>query len=81
MPESCHRAGAKSGMPHNATKQQREYMRILYRLHNGNESLTCSAYARAELEGRVFRKRGDYNLSSEAYAKEMLADGKLKGWL
>ena len=68
-------------MPRNATEQQRELMRTLWRLHDGNEPTICSAYARAEIEGRVFRKRGDYRLTSEAYAKALLDDGKLKGWL
>ena len=68
-------------MPRNATEQQRELVRALYQLHNGDESSICSAYARAELEGRVFRDLGDYNIPPEAYAQALLSDGRLKGWL
>lgn len=68
-------------MPSNATEHQRELMRSLYKLHNGDQILTCAAYAKAEAEGRAYRKRGSLRLSPEDYARALLADGLRKGWL
>ncbi len=56
-------------------------MRDLHRLYEGDEDMICAAYARAEFEGRAFRKRGDYSITSDDYAKALLTDGKVKGWL
>ena len=68
-------------MPSNATEHQRDLMRSLYRLHGGNQTATCAAYVRAEAEGRAYRKNGSLKLSPEEYAKALLADGLLKGWI
>ena len=56
-------------------------MRSIYKTHNGDPALTCAAYAKAETDGRVYRKRGSLRLSPENYAKGLLADGLRKGWL
>lgn len=68
-------------MPAHATEHQRSLMRSLFRLHDGNRAAICAAYARAEANGQVFRKRGDYRLSSEAYAEALLEHGLAQGWI
>ena len=68
-------------MPRNASEHQREMIRQLHREHGGDEVAICDAYARAEVGGRAFRKRGDYRLSPHDYAKAMLAHGREQGWL
>ena len=68
-------------MPATATEHQRELMRSLIRLHNGDDVAICAAYAQAEADGRAFRKHGSFRLSSEDYARALLADGRAKGWL
>ncbi len=56
-------------------------MRRLHRLHAGDEALVCAAYAEAEVKGQAFRKRGDFRMSPEAYARALWRDGIVKGWL
>jgi hypothetical protein len=68
-------------MPANATEHQRETMRSLFRMHLGDIAATCAAYARAEANGHVFRKGGDFRLSSEDYAKALLVHGLETGWI
>ena len=68
-------------MPSHATEHQRDLMRSLYRLHKGDRVLICAAYARAEAEGRAYRKRGSLRLSPEEYAMGLLDDGLRKGWI
>ncbi len=68
-------------MPSHATEHQRDLMRALYRLHQGDHTATCAAYAKAEADGLAFRKCGSLQLSPEEYAKGLLADGLSKGWI
>lgn len=68
-------------MPFHATEHQRELMRSLFKLHDGDHALTCAAYAKAETDGRAYRKRGSLRLSPEDYARGLLDDGLRKGWL
>jgi hypothetical protein len=68
-------------MPSQATQFQRDFIRSLYKAHGGDEAATCSAYAKAEVQGRVFRKTGDLRMPSELYAAALLRDGLAKGWI
>lgn len=68
-------------MPASPTRHERELTRALYRLYNAYEAAVCAAYARAEATGKAFRKSGDFTLSSEAYAKALIARGLAEGWL
>lgn len=68
-------------MPSHATEHQRSLMRSLFRLHDGDQAAVCTAYARAEANGQVFRKPGDYRLSPEAYAEALFAHGLSDGWI
>lgn len=68
-------------MPSHATEHQRDLMRSLYKLHNGDQVLTCAAYARAEANGQAYRKRGSLRMPPEDYARALLEDGLRKGWL
>ena len=60
---------------------QREFMLRLFRDYRGNRERTVQAYADAERRGEVSRARNKYDLSAEAYARALLADGLRKGWL
>jgi len=42
---------------------------------------THDAYGDAERRGKVSRASNKYDISSEAYARALLADGLRKGWL
>lgn len=68
-------------MPAHATDFQREFLKSLYRGLRGDEPSVCAAYVKAEAEGRVFRRAGDLCLPPEVYAKSLLEDGKVRGWL
>ena len=68
-------------MPRNATAFQRDLMRSFYQAHRGDEDRVCKAFADAELEGRFFRKAGDYRFPPEEYARALFADGIARGWL
>ncbi len=64
-----------------ATPSQRDMMRALYREHGADETSVCAAYAQAEIDGRVARKRGADSVTPETYAKALWNDGTAKGWL
>ncbi len=61
--------------------KQRGVMRSLYQTHGDDEEAVCAAYVKAELDGKVARKRNDNSTSPEAYAKALWKDGKAKGWI
>lgn len=61
--------------------QQRDYMRILVYELGGQKEAVCSAYAKAERDGLVARRRNANDLAPEAYAEALWADGIAKGWL
>ena len=65
---------------------QREYMRMLYQKYNGDEGKICAAYAQAERENVVPRKKRKTISSPEKYAAALWYDGhrndaKRKPWL
>jgi hypothetical protein len=60
---------------------QRDYMRLLYRQHEGSEALIINAYADAEEKGVVHRKQNNGNLTPLQYAKALYQDGIRKGWI
>ncbi|MGI3900574.1 MAG: hypothetical protein ACRYGP_02195 [Janthinobacterium lividum] len=68
-------------MPAHATDHQRRLLQSLFDLHGGNRTAICFAYARAEANGQVFRKRGNYRLSPEMNAEALLAHGLAQGWI
>jgi hypothetical protein len=61
---------------------QRDIMRQIYRRNRGrSDDAIIKEYARAEVRGDVQRVNNTYNLSPEDYARRLLADGRIKGWL
>ncbi len=73
-------------MPEKREYGQREYMRVLYQKHKGNEAQVCAAYAQAERDGIVHRKKTKHYKTSEIYAAALWydahrKDGKRKPWL
>jgi hypothetical protein len=61
--------------------RQRHLMRLLYRHYDGVQEQVISAYADAERQGRVRRKRNLNHLSPEDYARILWKDGLRWGWI
>lgn len=73
-------------MPEKSEYGQREYMRMLFQKFDGNETRVCAAYAQAERDGVVLRKKKTSYKTPEAYASALWYDGhrndgKRKPWL
>ncbi len=60
---------------------QRDKMRALFKAYGDDEAAVCSAYAKAEKDGKVARESNDYSIPAEAYARALWRDGISKGWL
>ena len=60
---------------------QREYMRKLVIEHGADMDKVCAAYAQAERDGIVARKKNANNTGSEGYAIALWKDGVRRGWL
>lgn len=60
---------------------QRDYMRMLYQQHNGNNAEIIDNYALAEEEGIVTRASNAYDLTPIQYARRLLKDGIRKRWI
>lgn len=60
---------------------QRDVMRRLYDLHGADEDLLIREYAAAERRGEVSRKRNANGVTPEDYARALLNDARIKGWL
>lgn len=60
---------------------QREYMRKLVNELGAEKNKVCAAYAKAELDGIVPRKRNANGTSPENYAVALWKDGLRRGWL
>ncbi|MCB4791965.1 MAG: hypothetical protein LHV68_08765 [Elusimicrobia bacterium] len=60
---------------------QRDKMRELYMQLHGNKDLIIDAYAKAESEGEVQRKRNMKKYGPKAYAKLLFSDGLRKHWI
>lgn len=60
---------------------QRDVMRALFKAFGDDETAVCSAYAKAERDGKVARDSNDYSIPAEAYAKALWRDGISKNWL
>ncbi len=60
---------------------QRDFIKDVFKKHNGNKEETIKDYARLEEEGTVQRKNNSHKLSSMDYAKALYNDGINKGWL
>jgi hypothetical protein len=60
---------------------QRDFMKQLWRDFSGDQDRVVQEYARAELAGRVTRQSNKSSVSATNYAKQLLKDGLLKGWL
>lgn len=64
-----------------ALHSQRDVMRRLYREAGGHDEDTVTAYAEAERAGEVERKSDVNATSPEDYARALVRDGLIKGWL
>jgi hypothetical protein len=62
---------------------QREKMRELVAKYGMDKEKVCLAYARAERNGEVTRKRNEHDISPEDYADRLWRDGLRKSnpWL
>lgn len=60
---------------------QRDKMRELFRLHQGDKATVIRAYAEAEQAGEVDRVRNASGYGTEQYARALWSDGEKKGWL
>ena len=60
---------------------QRDKMRELFRLYQGDKAMVVRAYAEAEQAGEVNRLRNASGYGTEQYARALWADGEKKGWL
>lgn len=61
---------------------QRDKMRQIWATNRNRDfEAVISAYAQAERDGEVARKRGTDRVDPEAYARALLKDGIKKGWL
>lgn len=60
---------------------QRDKMRELFRLYQGDKAMVVKAYAEAEQAGEVNRLRNASGYGTEQYARALWADGEKKGWL
>lgn len=67
-----------SGM---VTFRQRDYMRKLVADLGVRRDAVCAAYAQAERDGVVLRKRNSSKHTPEDYAARLWLDGTAKGWL
>ncbi len=61
--------------------KQRDMMRHLVKQYGRDKEKICRAYAAAERNGEVVRKRNSMNRTSEVYADLLWRDGERKGWL
>lgn len=59
---------------------QRDFMRDLFRRHQGISAAIIADYAAAERKGEIHRKSNRARLAPEAYAAALLNDGIKKGW-
>jgi hypothetical protein len=62
------------------TKTQRDLMRGLFKLHNGDAQRMIADYAAAEQRGEVARRKNESGLDSAAYAAALFKDGEKRGW-
>ena len=60
---------------------QRDAMRELHRLFNGDKKMIVKAYAWLEEEGHTLRKKNSHNFDPRYYAEALYNDGINKGWL
>jgi len=60
---------------------QRNFMRRLFVKHGKNEKAIVTAYANAERQSKVRRKRNANDLTPEQYAGALYQDGIKKGWI
>lgn len=56
-------------------------MRHLVHRFGADGDRVCAAYAQAERDGEVLRRRNGSALSADAYALALWKDGVRKGWL
>jgi hypothetical protein len=61
--------------------KQRDKMRELFRLHDGDEARVIQAYAESEERGEVERESDMRGLTPQDYAARLFADGTRKGWI
>lgn len=60
---------------------QRDVMRRLHSEYGGDKDTVVQAYAQAERNGEVQRKRNEHGLTPEEYAEWLFRDGERKGWM
>ena len=60
---------------------QRDVMRDIWRRCRPDEEAAVREYAAREARGEVERTSNRYDLTSEQYARALLADGLRKRWL
>ena len=60
---------------------QRDVMRRIYYEYDGEKTAVVQAYAQAERNGEVLRKRNEHGLTPEEYAEWLFRDGERKGWI
>jgi hypothetical protein len=59
---------------------QRDLMRKLFALHGPDEDAVCRAYAQAERDGLIIRKRNEGRQTPEQYAAMLWRDAMKNGW-
>ena len=61
--------------------KQRNKMRELFQMYEGDEARVTQAYAEAEQRGEVSRKSDLRNRTTPDYAARLFEDGVRKGWI
>jgi hypothetical protein len=69
------------GMADETAYGQRTFMRNLVKSFGRDQYEVCAAYAEAERDGLVGRKRNASGKTPEEYALALWRDGEKKGWL
>ena len=76
-----HRNNEPSSLTGASEMRQRNFMRELYKKHNGNKDMIIKEYAEGERQGVVIREQNQHQLTVEAYAQALYKDGIRKGWI
>jgi hypothetical protein len=69
------------GMADETEYGQRAFMRKLVKSLGRDQHEVCAAYAEAERDGQVRRKKNVNGKTPEEYALALWRDGEKKGWL
>jgi hypothetical protein len=61
--------------------KQRDKMRELFKRYPQDEEKVIREYALSEQSGEVLRESDEHQIPAIDYARGLLGDGKLKGWI